>query len=207
MNLNYYKQKLERKKGQLDQLRSDLKKTKGIIINLKEDIKISEEAQTIMQVVAKETQEELEYRLAELVSLCLESVFKEPYKFVVNFETRRGKTECDLMFERNGKQMKPIDASGVGAVDVAAFGLRIAAWSLSIPKTRNILILDEPFKHLKGIEPNQKIIQTVKQLSEELGLQIIMVSDERVPIEEIEKGADRVFEVSIKDGISKVKER
>lgn len=207
MNLNYYKQKLERKKGQLDQLRSDLKKTKYLIVDLKEGIKISEEAQTIMQVVAKETQEELEYRLAELVSLCLESVFQNPYKFVVNFETRRGKTECDLLFERNGKQMKPIDASGVGVVDVAAFGLRIAAWSLSTPKTRNILILDEPFKHLKGVEPNQKIIQVVKQLSEELGLQVIMVSDERVPIEEIEKGADKVFEVSIKNGGGKVNVR
>ena len=207
MNLNYYKQKLERKKGQLDQLKSDLSDTKSAIKKLKREVKISEKAQTIMQVVAQETQQELEYRISELVSLCLESVFKNPYKFVVNFEMRRGKTECDLLFERNGKQMKPVDASGVGTVDVAAFGLRIAAWSLSAPKTRNILIPDEPFKHLKGIETNRKVIQVVKQLSEELGLQIIMVSDERVPMEEIEKGADRIFEVSINNGVSKVEVR
>jgi len=204
MNLNYYKQKLERKKGQRDQLKSELKDTNKAIRMLKKEIIISEKAQTIMQIVAQETQQELEYRIAELVSLCLESVFKNPYRFVVEFEMRRNKTECDLLFERNGKQMKPVDSSGVGAVDVAAFGLRIAAWSLSSPRTRNVLILDEPFKHLKGITPNQKIIQVVKQLSEELGIQIIMVSDERVPMEEIEKGADRIFEVSIEKGVSKV---
>lgn len=207
MNLNYYKQKLERKKGQRDQLKKDLADTETNIKRLKKDLIISEKAQTIMQVVAQETQQELEYRISELVSLCLESVFKNPYKFVVNFEMRRGKTECDLLFERNGKQMKPVDASGVGAVDVAAFGCRVAAMSLSIPQTRPVLILDEPFKHLKGKIPNQKVIQVVKQLSEELGIQVIMVSDERVTIEEIEKGADRIFEVSIKNGISKVKAR
>jgi hypothetical protein len=32
----------------------------------------------------------------------------------------------------------------------------------------------------------------------------LMVHDERVPFEEIEKGADRVFKVSIKNGVSKI---
>lgn len=207
MNLNQYRQKLEQKKGQRNQIKKDLEKTKEQIKHLKKEIVISEKAQVIMQIVAKKTQEELEYRLAELVSLCLESVFKNPYKFAVNFETRRGKTECDLRFSRNNKLLKPTESSGVGAVDIAAFGLRPAVWSLSKPKSRDFFGLDEPFKHLKGIEANRKAIQMVKQLSEELDLQILMVSDERVPIEEIEKGADKIFEVNLKDGVSIVKVR
>ena len=204
MNIQEYRQKLERKKGRRDQLKEDLLDTKKQIEKLKKEIIISEKAQIIMQIVAKKTQEELKYRLSELVSLCLESVFPDPYKFVANFETRRDRSECDLMFERNNKLLNPIDSSGVGAVDVAAFGLRPAILTLSRPKPRKLLILDEPFKHLKGIEANKKIIQVVKLLSKEIGLQVIMVSDERVPIEEIEKGADRIFEVSIKNGVSKV---
>lgn len=204
MNLYEFRQKLERKKGQRDQISSDLKPTRKRIKELNREIILSEKVQTIIQIVAKETQEELEYRLSELVSLCLKSVFSDPYEFVVDFVIRRGKTECDLLFKRNNQLMKPVDASGIGAVDVAAFGLRIAAWSLSQPRTRNTLILDEPFKHLKGMEANKKVIQMVKTLSEQLGLQIIMISDERVPVEEIEKGADRIFKVSIKNRESEV---
>lgn len=43
-------------------------------------------------------------------------------------------------------------------------------------------------------------------VSQELGLQIITVSDERAPREDIVAGADKVFEVTKKDGESKVKE-
>lgn len=208
MNLYKFRQKIERRKGKRDQISDDLNTTRRKIKELKREILISEKVQIIIQIVAKETQKELEYRLSELVSLCLKSVFPNPYEFVVKFKIRRGKTECDLLFKRNRKLLKPVDASGIGTVDVAAFGLRIAAWSLSKPRTRNVLILDEPCPHLKGIEANKKFIQMVKALSEQLILQIIMVSDERVPIEEIEKGADRIFEVSInKKGVSKVEVR
>ena len=207
MNLYELRQKLERRKGKRDQISDDLKSTRETIRDLKKEIITSEKVQFILQTVAKETQEELEYRLSELVSLCLKSVFPDPYEFVVDFVIRRGKTECDLLFKRNNQLMKPVDASGIGVVDVAAFGLRVAAWSLSKPRTRSVLILDEPFKHLKGKETNKKVIQMVKALSEQLRLQIIMVSDERVPIEEIEKGADRIFEVTIKKGVSKVEVR
>jgi len=67
-------------------------------------------------------------------------------------------------------------------------------------------VLDEPAQNIKGDEANIKFIQMVKAVSERLGLQIIMVSDERVPLEDIEKGADKVFKVSIKNGKSVVKE-
>jgi hypothetical protein len=71
------------------------------------------------------------------------------------------------------------------------------------------MILDEPFKHLKGIGANRRAIQMVKRLSdsEEIKMQVIMISDERVPLEEIEKGADKIIEVTIKNGVSKVGEK
>lgn len=204
MTLYDLRKKLERKKGQRDQILSDLKREKKRIIEAQKEIRISKKAQVVIQVVAQETQEELEYRIAEPVSLCLRSVFPNPYEFVVDFCVRRDKTECDLLFKRKTRLSKPIESSGIGTVDVAGFGSRIAAWSLENPRTRNFLLLDEPFKHLKGIATNIKVIQVVKLLSEQLGLQVVMVSDERVPIKEIEKGADRIFNVTIKSGVSNV---
>jgi DNA repair exonuclease SbcCD ATPase subunit len=204
MNLQEMRTKIERKKGQKEQILITIRSLGEEITQLQKSVIASEEAQTIIQIEARKTQAELEYRLSELVSLCLKSVFPNPYEFVVNFIIKRGSTECELLFKRNDNLLKPLEASGIGAVDVAAFGLRIAAWSLSKPRTSNVLILDEPFKHLKGIEANKRVIQMVKALSKQLDLQIIMVSDERVPLAEIEKGADKIFKVTMTDDVSSI---
>ena len=206
MELSYLRQKLERKKGQQAQLHKDLKIAQTEEETLNIAIADSEQAQAIIQTVAQKTQGELEYRLSEIVSLALAAVFEDPYKLKVNFVIQRGKTECILLFERDKMLLDPLFSSGIGAVDITAFGLRIAIWSLTQPKTRNVLILDEPFKHLKGLEENKKVIQMIKTLSKKLNLQIIMVHDERVPLAEIEKGADRIFSVT-KPGKHSVIER
>ena len=66
----------------------------------------------------------------------------------INFLQKRGKTEAELVFVRDGKELSPTDGAGLGACDVAAFSLRAAAICLSRPGRRRLLVLDEPFKHL-----------------------------------------------------------
>ena len=112
------------------------------------EIEVCEEAQIIIQNVAQKTQQELQYRLSDLCSLALKAVFANPYKLTVEFEIKRGKTECKLSFEKNGELFSPMDSSGGGAIDIASMALRIAIWSITSPKTRNTLILDEPFRFL-----------------------------------------------------------
>lgn len=194
--IGVFRQKLEHKKGQQAQLNKDLKIAQITEEGITAAMADSEMAQAIIILVAQKTQGELEYRLSEIVSLALAAVFEDAYKLKVNFVIQRGKTECVLLFERDKMLLDPLFSSGIGAVDVAAFGLKIAIWSLTQPKTRNVLILDEPFKHLKGLEENKKVIQMIKTLSKKLNLQIIMVHDERVPLAEIEKGTDRIFSVT-----------
>ena len=116
--------------------------------------------------------------------MALEAVMVNPYELVLEFVERRNKTECDILFRRGERLRDPFYA-GLGAVDIASFALRIASWSMSDPKLRNVMVLDEPFKHLKGKEDNERAIQMVKQISEKLNLQIIMVSDERAPLDMI----------------------
>jgi ABC-type thiamine transport system ATPase subunit len=95
-----------------------------------------------------------------------------------------------------------MDQGGLGAADVGGFALRIAAWCIQKEKTRPIMVLDEPFSHLKGIIENRNAIQMMKEISDRLGIQIISVSDERASLEEIGKGADRIFEIKIENDVS-----
>ena len=206
MNSINFRQKLERKKGKKEEIGSSLKKEKrSLRINQRESIQW-EETLLILQTVAEQTQNELTYHISEIVSLALSSVSDDPYSLKLDFIPKRGKTEAEFRFERNGYIIKdPWWGSGLGMVDVAAFTLKPALWNLQTPRTRNTLILDEPFKHLKGEKENRKIIKMVKEISKRLNLQIIMVSDERVDLKEIEKGADRIFSFSKRKNETTVK--
>jgi DNA repair exonuclease SbcCD ATPase subunit len=149
--------------------------------------------------VALKTQKQLSYHISEITSLALNTIFPEPYALEADFVQRRNKTECDLFFVRNDERIDPLSASGGGTVDVAAFALRVASWSMQRPRSRNTLILDEPFKHLStNLLPLAG--EMLKQISEKLQLQIIMVSH----CTELIEAADRTFQVSIKKGISSV---
>lgn len=199
MTLIKCRAKLERKKGIRDDLSKQVVNKSEEIVEAKRRYRHAEEALMILQIVSKQTQEQLEYRISELVTLALEAVFDDPYKFKVVYETKRNKTEARLWLERNGSLIDPLDSAGGGVVDVASFALRVALWSLANPKTDSVIILDEPFKHLSS-DLQAKAGQMLKEISTRLGLQILMVSH----IEELVDEADKVFQVSQSKGISNV---
>ena len=179
------------------------------IINTTAKIKEAEElrdnAQTaaaIVQEVARMTQEQLQYHVSELVSLAMASVFEDPYEFEVEFETKRNQTEVSLWFVREGNRVHPLSASGGGVVDIASFALRVSLWALQNPRSRNTMILDEPFKNLSR-KYQAAASKMVKELSDKLDIQFIIVAH---PPEMIE-ASDTVFTVTKnKKGISMVKE-
>lgn len=199
-----YRRLLEQKVGQQKQVISSLESSRKNLENLIAKKDNLEKAQALIQFIAQATQEQLRYHISELISLALASVFEEPYEFDVDFVQRRNQVECDLWFVRDGNRISPMTASGGGAVNVAAFALRVACHALKSPKSRSVLILDEPFQNVKGEEANIKCIQMVKEVSKRLGLQVIMVSDERVAMKDIEEGADKVHTIKIKKGVSYV---
>jgi len=212
MNLQNLRNKFERKKGQASQIQSDLNHAVSNCKSIEKEISYSEKAQTIIQTVAAATQKELEYRITEPVSLALASIYDNPYKMAASFDiTGRGTTECHLGFERNGNIIKPLNASGGGPIDIASFSLRIGSWSLAQPRSRPVIITDEPFKWVDkkkrqedGITTMHLAGQMLKDITrsppEGLGLQVIMISH----IDELINCADQIIDVSIKKGISEI---
>ncbi len=195
---------LEQRKGQRIRTEKSIDDLKEEIKQNKRSLRRHEQAREVIREVGLKTQQELQWHISDITSLALEAVFNDPYELVAEFVQRRNKTECDLYFERDNNRMDPLSASGGGAVDVAAFALRVASWSMQHPRSRAVLVLDEPFKHLKGEKENHRVLEMIKQISEKLKTQIIMVSDERIPREDIIAAADKVFETKIKKGVTEV---
>lgn len=170
---------------------------RNIILSKKMDALLK--ARSIVQIVAEQTQKKLEYHISNLVSMALASVFPEPYIFQLRFVQKRNKTEAELIFSKNGNETDDILNSGGGGVaDIASIALRISLWS--IKKTRPTLILDESLKFLHSPEYQEKASQMLKEVSEKLGLQIIIVSDQQNILEY----ADKVIKIVNYNGVSKV---
>ena len=190
---------LEQRKGKKEQIEQTLANAELEIKEKSRDLRRHEQARAIIKEAGLHTQQQLQFHISDIASLALNAVFDDPYELSVEFVERRNKTECDLFFLRNGDKINPMDASGGGAVDVASFALRIASWSMQSPKSNNVIILDEPMKHLSP-EYREKGSQMIKEISDKLGIQFIIVNHEPI----LTTFADRVFKVSIKKGVSKV---
>lgn len=199
MKISEIRSFVEKQKGKKEQLEEDLEKISDELNDAESDLIAYEKARTIIQTVSAATQEKLQFHISDITSLALEGVFPDPYSLKVEFQVRRNKTECDIFFERDSKRIEPLEASGVGAVDIASLALRIASWSMMRPRTRPTIILDEPFKHLSE-EYQEAASEMIKELSRKLGLQFIIVSHKPI----LTTYADRVFSVKIRRRKSKV---
>ena len=147
MILNDYIEKFNKQKGKKELYENMLQESTNKIKQLETRYNDIEIAQAFVQNVAKETQEKLKFHIEDIVQMALDACYFDEYEFTIDFELKRGRTEAKLYFLKDGKEVDPEDATGGGVVDVTAFALRIAAWSLS--KTDNIIIFDEPFRCIK----------------------------------------------------------
>lgn len=132
----------------------------------KEQFDVSLQAQSILQDLAKQTQQQAHQRIAQIVTKCLQSVFDKPYEFKIHFEQKRGRTEAHMVFVKDGHEVDTLSASGGGLVDVASFALRLACLILSRPSPRRFIALDEPFKFV-----SEYYRPMIRQLLEELASQ------------------------------------
>jgi hypothetical protein len=194
---------LQRKAGRRDQLTTEVAAVEYQLELLTQGQEDIARALEIIQCTAKLTQQQLEIHISELVSLALEAVFPNPYKMVLKFETRRNRSEADLLLQdENGNLLNPMDSVGGGVVDVAAFALRIALWSLKRPKPRAVMIMDEPLRFLSK-DLQLRASTMINEVSKKLGVQFLIVSHE----EELTTNADRVFSVSINNGTSVIEQK
>jgi DNA repair exonuclease SbcCD ATPase subunit len=188
--IQQYRQKVEQLKGK----RTHIEERMSTLLQEKKQqskkLHVYEQAKEVIREVGMRTQEKLQYHISDITSLALEAVFPDPYKLEVEFVQRRNKTECDIYFSRGDSRVDPLTASGGGAVDVAAFALRIASWSLQKPHTIPTIILDEPMRFVSE-DLQEQASMMLKEISEKLGIQFIIVTHEQT----IAAYSDKVFTV------------
>ena len=198
--LEQYKEFYNKKLGAKEKVLKDIEMYSSNLKKKEKELKRKEKALELGKLAAINTQKELEFHISSIVTTALDAVFDDPYEFEIDFVDRRGKTECDLWFVEDGNRIHPLSASGLGAVDIAAFALKIASLSMST-NLRQTLLLDEPFRYL-STNYHEVAGEMVKTISKELGIQIIMISHSA----EITSKSDKVFKVTKKNKESSIEE-
>jgi DNA repair exonuclease SbcCD ATPase subunit len=133
-------------------------------------------AQKLVQEVAEQVQTRAHQQIASVVTRCLKAVFgDDAYEFKIRFSQKRGRTEAQLLFVRDGLEIEPTEAAGGGVIDVAAFALRLACLVLIRPQKRKLLVLDEPFRFLSQ-EFRPAVRELLETLARETGIQMIVVT-------------------------------
>lgn len=177
-NLGIIRSKLERlrgsyraAKGQLHKERIEYRQSRQIQRDLLE-------VQQIIQGIAREIQQNVHARVSEVVTRSLQAVWGNRYAFEILFSEKRGKTEARLIFRRrDGLELDPLEESSGGVVDVAAFALRLACIVMSQPQRRRLVILDEPFKNVRGAQYQERVREMVERIAAELDFQIVLNTD------------------------------
>lgn len=154
-------------------------------------------ARWLINDVAESTQNLFKDRVEKLTTLAIRSVFDRPYEFKLKFEKKRNKVECRLVIEEDGEEFVPKDETGGGVLPIISFALRVVMWSLEDPKSRPVIMLDEPLKGSIGHKGDllNKTAMMLKEVSDRLGLQLIIVTHEPTFLDI----ADRAYEV-IREG-------
>ncbi len=189
MPLDFYRRAVDKQKTQRALLVKQRKDERDKLANLEGDAETTTKARALIQQAALDTQQHLQVKLSTLVSTALDAVFPgQGLEFRIQFEPKRGRTECLLEVGENGIFNPPMDAHGGGVVDVVSFALRMSFWSMQ--RTRPVLVLDEPFKFLSA-DLIPLAAELMRAMSDKLGLQILIVTH----IEEFQAIADKVFTI------------
>jgi hypothetical protein len=140
-------------------------------------------ARWVISEASRLSQFKISEHIESLVTMVLLAVYERPFKFLVDFNIKRNKSECSLLLyeglelkreEMIEKSFVPKDEEGGGILDVISFALRVVFWSIRNPKNRNIFILDEPFRFLGDLI--EKAGDMVKEISSKLDIQLIITT-------------------------------
>lgn len=174
MNAFELSNKVSEFKGRLWTAQKSLETANSDLAKSKSDLEAANGLKAVIQQVAKETQDKLRLRFEAIVQACLDAVFPNTYKFMMEFVSRRGQVEVDMWLDHDGTRMDPLDSNGGGVVDVMSISLRLCCLTLST--NSKLLLLDEPFGHLRG-EARERLGELLSIISEKLNVQIFMVGD------------------------------
>lgn len=182
-------------KARVQFLTEEFEKRDELIGERNREVDSMQKARWTLTEVQRMTQERFKERVETLVTMAMRSIFTERnFGFELVFEEKRNQMECrPVVYEIIKGVRQDLDDPefdfGGGLVDVVSFALRIALWSLETPRSRPVIILDEPMKNMGAMISLGG--QMLREVAHKLGFQLIIVTHD----DELIEIADRAYHI------------
>lgn len=196
--------RVERRKGERSTLQNRKGELESALATAREQSETFSHAAALLREAADYARQRTLERVQGLTSSGLQSVFGAGYGFRLESGEVGGRpvVTCQVVSpygDDDAITTEGIDARGGGVVDIQAISLRIAMLQTAMPAIDGSLLLDEPAKHVS--EENVPAAgRFLRESCTRFGRQVIMVTHNP----SLAALADRVVQVSMRDGVSVV---
>lgn len=187
--------KLTLKEGQHSEVLRQKQQLETQIIQQKEAIILSEKISLVVQKLTELARKDTLDKVANIVTTALQQIKDPNLSFRINYKVEKGQAEFVIYNSKLKQEMGIMESSGGTLVDIVDFALRVSLMLKWQPQLSRVLILDESFKFV-SVADRDKLASFIRELSEKLDLQIILVTHES----ELSVQAHKVFRIS-HDGI------
>jgi len=196
------KERYQRQRTQFDQRLGEAKAVKTRCLEIDNELEELEhqvvlygKSLALLHSLSSNSQYRLLNDIEHLVSDGLSAVFESDIKFKITPSIKGSQMYLDFgLTNEDGTETDLQDARGGGLVSLTGVLLRIVMLRLLSDRRRQILILDEVFSHLSD-EFVPAAGELLKNLSEQLDIQIIMVSHK----EQLLEYADTAYHLERQD--------
>lgn len=161
-------------------------------------------ASLFLQTLSDSSRNAILGKISAIVTDVLKKVKDKDLAFQMTLSTERNQLELNfsVVDEATGQTFDILNSCGGGIADLVAFALRVSLLLKWNPSLSRVLVLDETFKFV-SVKDQELLAEFVKQLSEKLNLQIILVTHSQT----LGNAAHRVFQISQNNKQSEIEVR
>lgn len=159
----------------------------------KKKIELLERVAAVVQKLTEISRKDTLDKVAAIVSTAIQEVKDPNLSFKINYKLERNQAVADFMVynKKLKAEMDIFESCGGTIADIVEFTLKVSLLLKWQPKLARVLVMDEQLKHISAVD-KPAMARFVRQVSERLGIQIILVSHSA----EFISSAHKVFSVS-----------
>lgn len=148
----------------------------------RQEARLASQVHTLLIGLADKAKDTIRTRVEDAIQYALASVFGDGVAFRFAVEVKRGVVCMTPLVgykdESGNVEWMGLGDVGGGVLDIVSFAARVTLLRWHRPQLRQVLIADEPFKHVSN-EYLPRVAKLVRHLADASGLQLILVSHEK----------------------------
>lgn len=193
---------LERKRNENDLLMRQIEECEKHILEMVEGLQLTKDALTFLTDLANGRRGTMKGKIESVVTEALRLIYGQSYKVELTYTVKNNRSNLEIEMVRDtskGEVRRDMNGFGGGVADTISVPLRLMVL-VGSKKTDKVCILDECWKHIDDSRI-ELVGKFLRALAEQLKMQIFFATH-LLPLQQV---ADRVYQVSEKDGKSEVK--